>query len=79
MGMETVDIAARKGWMSLLAKAPAAQVAALAERVPDWPDFEWLRPPQVGGVAEPDHVDSEVPPEPAPEVTAGDHTLRRAG
>ncbi|MGR1582822.1 phosphonate C-P lyase system protein PhnG [Thalassobius sp. S69A] len=50
MGMETVDIAARKGWMSLLAKAPAAQVAALAERVPDWPDFEWLRLPQVGGV-----------------------------
>lgn len=50
MGMETVDNAARKGWMSLLAKASAGQVAALADQIEDWPDFEWLRPPEVGGV-----------------------------
>ncbi len=41
---------ARQGWMSLLAKAPAAQVARLVEPVSDWPDFEWLRSPEIGGV-----------------------------
>ncbi|MEZ5713747.1 MAG: phosphonate C-P lyase system protein PhnG [Paracoccaceae bacterium] len=40
----------RKGWMSLLAKAPGARLAALVEGVEDWPAFQWLRVPEVGGV-----------------------------
>lgn len=43
------DEAARKTWMSLLAKSPPARLAALFEAVA-WPDFEWLRPPETGGV-----------------------------
>lgn len=41
---------ARQDWMSLLAKAPAAQVAKLVAPIPDWPDFDWLRSPEIGGV-----------------------------
>lgn len=38
---------ARKGWMSLLAKAPPARLAAL---MPDLPDHVLLRAPEVGAV-----------------------------
>ena len=38
---------ARKGWMSLLAKAPPARLAAL---LPDLPDTTLLRPAEVGSV-----------------------------
>jgi len=46
----TMDIEARKGWMSLLAKAPPARLANLFEEVGARPGFTWLRPPEVGGV-----------------------------
>lgn len=39
----------RKNWLGVLAKAPAARVAALTEAL-DAPAFEWLRRPEVGGV-----------------------------
>ena len=45
--------AARKGWMSLLAKAPAARLAELweASALPDSPaGYEWLRRPESGAV-----------------------------
>ncbi|MAM63165.1 phosphonate C-P lyase system protein PhnG [Maritimibacter sp. UBA3975] len=45
----TPKSAARKGWMSLLAKARPAELAALMRDVPA-PGFVWLRPPQIGGV-----------------------------
>jgi alpha-D-ribose 1-methylphosphonate 5-triphosphate synthase subunit PhnG len=38
---------ARKGWMSVLAKAPPARLAAL---MPDLPDHAVLRAPKVGAV-----------------------------
>lgn len=39
--------AERQGWMGLLARAPAARLAAL---MGDAPGFDWLRAPEVGGV-----------------------------
>lgn len=42
--------AARKAWMSLLAKAPEGRIPALLDRVMDRPDFAWLRPPEIGSV-----------------------------
>ena len=50
MGAEQDDNAARKSWMSLLAKAPPARLAALFDARGARPDFAWLRPPEVGGV-----------------------------
>ena len=41
---------ARKGWMSLLAKAPPARLDALFEEIGARPGFTWLRPPEIGGV-----------------------------
>lgn len=41
---------ARKGWMGLLAKAPADRLAQLFEGLGHAPEFTWLRPPEVGGV-----------------------------
>lgn len=41
------DQDARKGWMSLLARAAPARLAAL---MPDVPDHAVLRPPEVGAV-----------------------------
>ncbi|HBM62233.1 MAG TPA: phosphonate C-P lyase system protein PhnG [Citreicella sp.] len=47
-GTET-ETAARQGWMGLLARAPAARLAALmAGRA--LPGFHWLRVPETGGV-----------------------------
>lgn len=45
-----IDTEARKGWMSLLAKAPPARLAALFEAFGARPGFTSLRPPEVGGV-----------------------------
>ncbi|GAB5468047.1 MAG: phosphonate C-P lyase system protein PhnG [Rhodospirillales bacterium] len=42
--------AARKGWMSLLAKAPEARVATLLDATLPRPPFTWLRAPEVGSV-----------------------------
>ncbi|GKY86532.1 phosphonate C-P lyase system protein PhnG [Sinisalibacter aestuarii] len=41
---------ARKGWLSLLAKAPPARLAALFDGIGDRPGFTWLRSPEIGGV-----------------------------
>lgn len=40
--------AARRHWMSLLAKAPAGRVAALLDAAMERPDFTWLRAPEIG-------------------------------
>lgn len=45
--MTNSALIARKGWMSLLAKAAPARLAAL---LPDLPDHALLRPPEVGAV-----------------------------
>lgn len=50
MTLNTSDTDARKGWMSLLAKAPPARLDALISTLGDKPGFTWLRPPEVGGV-----------------------------
>ena len=41
---------ARKGWMSLLAKAPQGRAAALLDAAMTRPAATWLRPPEVGAV-----------------------------
>ena len=41
---------ARKEWMSVLAKAPPQLLRGLAERLDRVPSFDWLRPPEIGGV-----------------------------
>jgi alpha-D-ribose 1-methylphosphonate 5-triphosphate synthase subunit PhnG len=45
--MTDAPVPARKDWMSLLAKAPPARLAAL---MPDLPAHDTLRPPEVGAV-----------------------------
>lgn len=40
----------RRAWMSALAKAPAAELAALWSAAELAPDFSWLRPPEAGAV-----------------------------
>lgn len=45
--MTSLDTQARKGWLSLLAKAPPSHLAAL---LPDLPPHETLRAPEVGAV-----------------------------
>ena len=40
--------AARRAWMSLLAKAPEGRVAALLDAAMTRPDFTWLRAPEIG-------------------------------
>lgn len=40
----------RKHWMSLLAKAPEALLDRLWNSVGMTPEFEWVRPPEVGSV-----------------------------
>ena len=47
---ETEENADRKAWISLLARAPAAELAALWDGLGLAPDFAWLRAPEVGGV-----------------------------
>ncbi|WP_343502599.1 phosphonate C-P lyase system protein PhnG [Alloyangia pacifica] len=49
--METPEqeIAARQGWMGLLARAPAERLTALLEGA-ELPGFDWLRVPETGGV-----------------------------
>ncbi|PSL17519.1 phosphonate C-P lyase system protein PhnG [Shimia abyssi] len=38
----------RRGWMSLLAKAPMAELAPLWRALNMSPEFQWLRAPEVG-------------------------------
>lgn len=40
----------RKRWMSLAAKAPASRLARLWAEAGFEPGFDWLRPPEIGGV-----------------------------
>lgn len=40
--------AARKSWMSLVAKAPSGRVAKLLDAAIARPDFTWLRAPEIG-------------------------------
>ena len=40
--------AARKAWMSLLAKAPEGRIAALLDAAMARPAFTWLRMPEIG-------------------------------
>ena len=40
----------RRDWMGLLARAPEARLASLLGGLHPFPTFEWLRPPEVGGV-----------------------------
>ncbi len=42
--------AARRRWMSVLAKAKLAELEDSWRGLPDKPDFEWLRPPEIGMV-----------------------------
>lgn len=50
MNMMSDPNAARKGWLSLLAKSPAAEVASLWEMLQIVPDHTVLRAPEIGGV-----------------------------
>ncbi|MEO1732556.1 MAG: phosphonate C-P lyase system protein PhnG [Pseudomonadota bacterium] len=43
------DTKARRDWMSLLAKAPEAELSRLWAEYGDQTGFEWLRKPEVGG------------------------------
>lgn len=40
----------RKGWMSLLAKAPEGRAEALLATVGPMPGYSWLRAPEIGSV-----------------------------
>ena len=46
----TPDQTARKGWMSLLAKAPEGRATDLAKDASLTAAFDWLRPPEIGSV-----------------------------
>ena len=50
MADDTLDTERRKAWMSLLATAPEADLMALWDAYGDAPAFDWLRPPEAGGV-----------------------------
>jgi len=50
MSLSNDQTRARKAWMSLLAKAPPASLASLTEHLDNKPGFDWLRPPEAGGV-----------------------------
>jgi alpha-D-ribose 1-methylphosphonate 5-triphosphate synthase subunit PhnG len=45
-----IDTAARKAWMSALARAPEAELARRWSDYGDTPAFDWLRPPEIGSV-----------------------------
>ncbi len=50
MNMMNDPNAARKAWLGLLAKAPAADLAALWQAFAETPDHDLLRAPEIGGV-----------------------------
>lgn len=45
-----ISAPARKAWMSLLAQADEADLSRLWQAFDHNPDFNWLRPPEAGGV-----------------------------
>ena len=50
MSTEPQEVSDRKTWMSLLSKAPSGALAERVKGLSDWPDFTWLRHPEIGGV-----------------------------
>ena len=44
------DTDTRRTWMGTLAKARPSEIHDLVAALPDRPEFEWLRPPESGGV-----------------------------
>lgn len=50
MNMMNDPNAARKAWLGLLAKAPAADLARLWDAFAEIPDHDLLRAPEIGGV-----------------------------
>lgn len=50
MTSDPSEIEARRNWMGLLAKAPADWLADLWDKAELAPDFDWLRPPEIGSV-----------------------------
>lgn len=50
MTMMNTENSARQAWMGLLARAPAARLAALIDGAGAMPAFDWLRVPEIGGV-----------------------------
>ncbi len=49
MATQPLDTERRRAWISLLAKAPEADLLALWDGF-NAPDFDWLRAPEAGGV-----------------------------
>lgn len=45
-----ISATARKTWMSLLAQADEGELSQLWQAFDRNPDFDWLRPPEAGGV-----------------------------
>ncbi|MEM9044990.1 MAG: phosphonate C-P lyase system protein PhnG [Pseudomonadota bacterium] len=45
-----VENSDRKAWLSLLARAPGADLTGLWQTLTDIPSFTWLRQPEIGGV-----------------------------
>lgn len=45
-----VNISDRKAWLSLLARAPGADLSGFWQALTDVPSFTWLRQPEIGGV-----------------------------
>ena len=50
MSVTEIGTEARRGWMGLLARAPAARLAGVFDPLGAAPGFEWLRAPETGGV-----------------------------
>ena len=47
---QTPDTDARRTWMGTLAKARPSDLHDRVAGLPDCPDYDWLRPPESGGV-----------------------------
>ncbi|MFT6456902.1 phosphonate C-P lyase system protein PhnG [Pseudophaeobacter arcticus] len=45
-----ISLPARKTWMSLLAQADEGELSQLWQAFGSEPEFDWLRPPEAGGV-----------------------------
>lgn len=73
---DSPDTTARKGWMALLAKAPAARLAAL---MPDLPAHDLLRPPETGAVMVRGRVGATGAPFNLGEMTVTRASVRLAG
>ena len=50
MADEIGAVSDRQAWMGLLARSPEGRVADLFEGAGAGPDYEWLRPPEIGSI-----------------------------